>query len=137
MYSSFKETQLFTLFALNELLILSHQGRKTYIELKAELGDATDIIKITVVSGRHTVCTTLATTGHTLTFQKNPRYPHCRCVCLQDMAKGTTQSSIGMGILGPSTVATFPVDKLVHQQPDDLPEGVDPTRKEVRQTHEE
>ena len=40
--------------------------------------------------------------------------------------------SKGMGIMSPTAAAPFPVDQLVHMQKEDLPEGVDPTRKEVR-----
>ncbi|KAJ3592533.1 hypothetical protein NHX12_007660 [Muraenolepis orangiensis] len=67
-------------------------GGKTYQELKAELGGATDLIQITV---------------------KEPK-----------------RGSKGVGILSPSSAVTFPADKLVHQQTEDLLEGVDPTRKE-------
>ncbi|CAL8267478.1 unnamed protein product [Lota lota] len=74
-------------------------GGKSYNELKAELGDATGIIKITV-----------------------------------EMTKGPTQGSIGMS---PSSVATFPAEQLVHQQTEDLPEGVDPTKKEEHLNNED
>ncbi|CAL8320277.1 unnamed protein product [Merluccius merluccius] len=75
---------------------------KTYHDLKAELGDATDIIRITV-----------------------------------DMAKLPKKPSKGMGVISPSAAATFPAEKLVHQQKEDLPEGVDPTRKEEHLNNED
>ncbi|KAJ8349660.1 hypothetical protein SKAU_G00247900 [Synaphobranchus kaupii] len=69
------------------------RSRKTYEQLKAELGDARDIIKITV-----------------------------------DMTKlSPTREPLAMM---PSVLSTFPPDKLVNQLAEDLPEGVDPTRKE-------
>ncbi|KAG7261943.1 hypothetical protein CRUP_007002 [Coryphaenoides rupestris] len=77
-------------------------GGKSYQELKAELGDATEIIKITV-----------------------------------DMAKEPTQGRGGMGVLSPSTGVSFPAEKLVNQQKEDLPEGVDPTRKEEHLNNED
>lgn len=72
-------------------------GGKSYDQLKAELGDATDIIKITV-----------------------------------DVTKPVpkTNSQGSMGILAPTNRAVFPADKLVNHLAEDLPDGVDPTRKE-------
>ncbi|XP_056435256.1 villin-1 [Gadus chalcogrammus] len=81
-------------------------GGKSYYELKSELGDATDIIKITV-----DMATAPTTPG------KGP--------------------SKGMGILTPSAAAPFPVEQLVHKQNEDLPEGVDPTRKEEHLNNED
>uniref|UniRef100_A0A8C5APX2 Villin-1 n=1 Tax=Gadus morhua TaxID=8049 RepID=A0A8C5APX2_GADMO len=72
-----------------------------------------------------------------------PRYPPCPCVCvcLQDMATAPTTPgkgpSKGMGILTPSAAAPFPVEQLVHKQNEDLPEGVDPTRKEEHLNNED
>uniref|UniRef100_A0A8C7Q8Q6 Villin-1 n=1 Tax=Oncorhynchus mykiss TaxID=8022 RepID=A0A8C7Q8Q6_ONCMY len=65
-------------------------GGKSYQELKAELGDATDIIQITVNNSKNT----------------------------------------GIPLLQPTVQATFPADKLLNCQTEDLPEGVDPTKKE-------
>ncbi|CAL8342990.1 unnamed protein product [Boreogadus saida] len=81
-------------------------GGKSYYELKSELGDATDIIKITV-----NMATAPTTPG------KGP--------------------SKGMGVLTPSAAAPFPVEQLVHKQNEDLPEGVDPTRKEEHLNNED
>uniref|UniRef100_A0A8C8I2H0 Villin-1 n=1 Tax=Oncorhynchus tshawytscha TaxID=74940 RepID=A0A8C8I2H0_ONCTS len=64
-------------------------GGKSYQELKAELGDATDIIQIT-----------------------------------------NNSKNTGIPLLQPTVQATFPVDKLLNCQTEDLPEGVDPTKKE-------
>nr|XP_046218688.1 villin-1-like [Oncorhynchus gorbuscha]XP_046218689.1 villin-1-like [Oncorhynchus gorbuscha]XP_046218690.1 villin-1-like [Oncorhynchus gorbuscha]XP_046218691.1 villin-1-like [Oncorhynchus gorbuscha] len=74
-------------------------GGKSYQELKAELGDASDIIQITV--DRSTSNST----------QKNSK-------------------SIGEPLLSPTVGATFPADKLLNRQTEDLPDGVDPTKKE-------
>ncbi|XP_045563719.1 villin-1 isoform X3 [Salmo salar] len=74
-------------------------GGKSYQELKAELGDATDIIQITVDR------TTFNST------QKNSK-------------------NIGEPLLSPTVGATFPADKLLNRQTEDLPDGVDPTKKE-------
>ncbi|XP_036400922.1 villin-1 [Megalops cyprinoides] len=67
-------------------------GGKSYEQLKAELGDATEIIKVTV------------------------------------------SQPIG---LTPSNLPNFPADKLVNCLADDLPEGVDPTKKEEYLSHED
>uniref|UniRef100_A0A8C7VLF0 Villin-1 n=1 Tax=Oncorhynchus mykiss TaxID=8022 RepID=A0A8C7VLF0_ONCMY len=64
-------------------------GGKSYQELKAELGDATDIIQIT-----------------------------------------NNSKNTGIPLLQPTVQATFPADKLLNCQTEDLPEGVDPTKKE-------
>ncbi|KAM4608587.1 villin-1 [Polymixia lowei] len=77
-------------------------GGKSYEELKSELGDATDIIKITV-----------------------------------DRTKNPPQNTIGVDMLSPSVVPTFPADKLVNRMPDDLPDGVNPSRKEDHLSNEE
>ncbi|XP_029566748.1 villin-1-like isoform X1 [Salmo trutta] len=74
-------------------------GGKSYQELKAELGDATDIIQITVDR----------TTSNST--QKNSK-------------------NIGEPLLSPTVGATFPADKLLNRQTEDLPDGVDPTKKE-------
>uniref|UniRef100_A0A8C7QA99 Villin-1 n=1 Tax=Oncorhynchus mykiss TaxID=8022 RepID=A0A8C7QA99_ONCMY len=74
-------------------------GGKSYQELKAELGDATDIIQITVER----------TTSNST----------------QNNSKNT-----GIPLLQPTVQATFPADKLLNCQTEDLPEGVDPTKKE-------
>ncbi|KAJ8403509.1 hypothetical protein AAFF_G00352810 [Aldrovandia affinis] len=76
-----------------------HDG-KSYEQLKSELGDAIDIIKITV-----------------------------------DMTKlNSTMDSIG---IMPSVLLTFPADKLVNRLTEELPEGVDPTRKEEYLSNED
>uniref|UniRef100_A0A8C5BIN9 Villin-1 n=1 Tax=Gadus morhua TaxID=8049 RepID=A0A8C5BIN9_GADMO len=58
-----------------------------------------------------------------------------------DMATAPTTPgkgpSKGMGILTPSAAAPFPVEQLVHKQNEDLPEGVDPTRKEEHLNNED
>uniref|UniRef100_A0A8C5FRK4 Villin-1 n=1 Tax=Gadus morhua TaxID=8049 RepID=A0A8C5FRK4_GADMO len=60
---------------------------------------------------------------------------------IQDMATAPTTPgkgpSKGMGILTPSAAAPFPVEQLVHKQNEDLPEGVDPTRKEEHLNNED
>uniref|UniRef100_A0A4W4FRB9 Villin-1 n=1 Tax=Electrophorus electricus TaxID=8005 RepID=A0A4W4FRB9_ELEEL len=70
---------------------------KSYEQLKSELGDATDIIKITV-----------------------------------DMAKPNSQinGKDPVGVMSSSTLPNFPADQLVNCQVADLPEGVDPSRRE-------
>ncbi|XP_030641839.1 villin-1 [Chanos chanos] len=71
-------------------------GGKSYQELKAELGDATEVIRITV-----------------------------------DTAKpNSTLISNDKGIMSSAALPTFPADKLVNILAEDLPDGVDPTRKE-------
>ncbi|TSK92916.1 Villin-1 [Bagarius yarrelli] len=71
-------------------------GGKSYEELKSELGDATDIIKITV-----------------------------------DLTNSYTNSTnSGKVPLSPTTLPTYPAEKLVNCPVDDLPEGVDPARRE-------
>ncbi|KAM3861807.1 villin-1 [Diretmus argenteus] len=77
-------------------------GGKSYEELKSELGDATDIIKITV-----------------------------------DRTKTSAPNTIEVGMLSPSALPTFPADKLVNRSPEDLPDGVDPSRKEEYLSNEE
>ncbi|XP_056321845.1 villin-1 [Danio aesculapii] len=73
---------------------------KSYDQLKSELGDATDVIKITV----------------DLT---------------QPSSNQTNSSNSTQGGSMPRPVTqTFPAEKLVNVQTEDLPEGVDPTRKE-------
>ncbi|TRY99862.1 hypothetical protein DNTS_016959 [Danionella cerebrum] len=73
---------------------------KSYDQLKSELGDATDIIKITV----------------DLT---------------QPSSNQTNSSNSTQGGVVPRPVSqTFPPEKLVNVQKEDLPDGVDPTRKE-------
>lgn len=78
-------------------------GGKSYEELKAELGDATDIIQITV----------------------------------EKPTSNSTQNSSGVGVLSPSVLPTFPADKLVNRLAEDLPDGVDPTRKEEHLSNED
>ncbi|XP_062861507.1 villin-1 isoform X2 [Trichomycterus rosablanca] len=68
-------------------------GGKSYEELKSELGDATDIIKITVV------------------------------------VISNSKDSVSMP-LSPSTFPKHPAEELVNCPVEDLPQGVDPTRKE-------
>ncbi|XP_036396614.1 villin-1-like [Megalops cyprinoides] len=73
---------------------------KSYEQLKAELGDATDIIRITM-----------------------------------DMLKpSSTRDSMGMM---PSALPTFPRDKLVNRLREELPEGVDPSRREEYLSNED
>ncbi|MBN3308433.1 VILI protein, partial [Amia calva] len=67
---------------------------KSYEEMKAELGDASSIVQITV-----------------------------------DMAKNN--NTMGKISTSSGPLPTFPAEKLVNCQTEDLPEGVDPTRKEV------
>lgn len=43
----------------------------------------------------------------------------------------TNSSNNSVGVLPPSTRPTFPAEKLVNCQAEDLPTGVDPTKKEV------
>ncbi|XP_061082475.1 villin-1 isoform X1 [Conger conger] len=74
------------------------RSRKTYMQLKAELGDSRDIVKITMDMTR------LSPTREPVALMREPR--------------------------GPSALPTFPAHKLVNQLAEDLPEGVDPTRKE-------
>uniref|UniRef100_A0A8B9R4P6 Villin-1 n=1 Tax=Astyanax mexicanus TaxID=7994 RepID=A0A8B9R4P6_ASTMX len=71
-------------------------GGKSYDQLKAELGDATDIIQITEVS------------------------------------TGTT-----VGIIPPSNRPVHPAEKLVNCLAEDLPQGVDPAKKEEYLSEEE
>ncbi|XP_016407034.1 villin-1-like [Sinocyclocheilus rhinocerous] len=73
---------------------------KSYDQLKAELGTATDLIEITVDLTKPT------------TNQTN-----------------STNSTQGGNLPRPVT-ETFPPEKLVNVQTEDLPDGVDPTRKE-------
>uniref|UniRef100_A0A8C7F807 Villin-1 n=1 Tax=Oncorhynchus kisutch TaxID=8019 RepID=A0A8C7F807_ONCKI len=75
-----------------------HMWRKSYQELKAELGDASDIIQITDRSTSNST-------------QNNSK-------------------SIGESLLSPTIGATFPADKLLNRKTEDLPDGVDPTKKE-------
>ncbi|XP_071781783.1 villin-1 [Centroberyx gerrardi] len=75
---------------------------KSYEELKSELGDATDIIQITV-----------------------------------DRTKNSAQNTTEMGMLSPSALPTFPAKTLVNHLPEDLPDGVDPSRKEEHLSNEE
>ncbi|KAJ8253082.1 hypothetical protein GJAV_G00208910 [Gymnothorax javanicus] len=74
------------------------RNRKTYEQLKAELGDARDIVKITLDM------TNLSPIREPVTLLQETR--------------------------GPSVLSTFHPDKLVHRLAEELPEGVDPTRKE-------
>ncbi|KAJ8416680.1 hypothetical protein AAFF_G00325580 [Aldrovandia affinis] len=82
---------------------------KCYEELKAELGDATNIIKITVSVGG---------------------------IQSQDMKKPTL-TQLQPTSLTPSILASFPVDQLVNRLAEDLPEGVDPTKKEEYLSNED
>uniref|UniRef100_A0A673Z6P2 Villin-1 n=1 Tax=Salmo trutta TaxID=8032 RepID=A0A673Z6P2_SALTR len=72
--------------------------------------------------------------------------PHMWSVCSKNMSNyekiihivaGTTSNSTqnnskntGIPLLQPTVQATFPADKLLNCQTEDLPEGVDPTKKE-------
>ncbi|KTG11707.1 hypothetical protein cypCar_00020363 [Cyprinus carpio] len=75
-------------------------GGKSYDQLKAELGTATDLIEITVDLTKPT------------SNQTN-----------------SSNSTQGANLPRPVT-ETFPPEKLVNVQTEDLPDGVDPTRKE-------
>uniref|UniRef100_A0A8C1TCS6 Villin-1 n=1 Tax=Cyprinus carpio TaxID=7962 RepID=A0A8C1TCS6_CYPCA len=75
-------------------------GGKSYEQLKAELGDATDLIKITVDLTQPT--------------------------SNQNNSSSSTQG----GNLPLPVTQTFPPEKLVNIQTEDLPDGVDATRKE-------
>ncbi|XP_012691955.2 villin-1 [Clupea harengus] len=88
----------------------SHEwsGGKSYDQLKSELGDATNIIQISMEK-------TTTTTNST----NSPN-------------KGKSP-----GMLTPTTRPEFPADKLLHLQPEELPEGVDPTRKEEHLSNED
>ncbi|KAG7330957.1 hypothetical protein KOW79_004926 [Hemibagrus wyckioides] len=71
-------------------------GGKSYEELKSELGDATDVIKITV-----------------------------------DLTNSHTNSvNSGKVPLSPTTLPQYPAAKLVNCLVEELPEGVDPSRRE-------
>ncbi|XP_046906176.1 villin-1 isoform X2 [Hypomesus transpacificus] len=78
-------------------------GGKSYEELKAELGDATDLIQITV----------------------------------DRPTSNSTQTSTEVGVLSPTVLPIFPADKLVNRLAEDLPDGVDPTRKEEHLSNED
>ncbi|XP_072541708.1 villin-1 [Salminus brasiliensis] len=81
-------------------------GGKSYEQLKAELGDATNIITIT-----------------------------------EDMIKPIISqpdnSTTSMGVVLPSTRPIHPADKLVNCPAEDLPQGVDPAKKEEYLSEEE
>ncbi|XP_064166910.1 villin-1 isoform X1 [Anguilla rostrata] len=79
--------------------------RKSYEQVKAELGDAREVIQITMEM------TKLSPTREPVALMREPR--------------------------GPSILPTFPPDKLVNQLAEDLPEGVDPTRKEEHLSSED
>uniref|UniRef100_A0A672NQX9 Villin-1 n=1 Tax=Sinocyclocheilus grahami TaxID=75366 RepID=A0A672NQX9_SINGR len=92
-------------------------GGKSYDQLKAELGDATDIIKITVVGYSFFKCENGLTS------------------CTQDLTQPTSNqtnssSSTQGGNLPRPVTQSFPPEKLLNIQTEDLPDGVDPTRKE-------
>ncbi|XP_010878141.2 villin-1 [Esox lucius] len=76
-------------------------GGKSYEDLKAELGDATEMIKITV--DRTT----------------------------------STPKDIGGSVLSPTIKTSFPADQLVNRQTEELPDGVDPTKKEEHLSNED
>ncbi|XP_036425180.1 villin-1 [Colossoma macropomum] len=80
-------------------------GGKSYEELKSELGDATDIIKITV----------------DLTKSSSP----------------TNNSNNSVGVLPSTTRPIYPAEELVNRLAEDLPIGVDPTKKEEYLSEEE
>uniref|UniRef100_A0AAR2LJ50 Villin-1 n=1 Tax=Pygocentrus nattereri TaxID=42514 RepID=A0AAR2LJ50_PYGNA len=84
-------------------------GGKSYQELKSELGDATDIIKITVV-----------------------RF----ILHLKEWPKTDLHNSVG---LLPSTtnLPIYPAEDLVNRLAEDLPKGVDPAKKEEYLSEEE
>ncbi|XP_066542455.1 villin-1 [Hoplias malabaricus] len=85
-------------------------GGKSYEELKSELGDATDIIKITVDM------TTPSTNTNTT---PNP------------------SNNSSNSVLPPSTRPIHPAEQLINCLTDDLPEGVDPAKKEEYLSEEE
>ncbi|KAG9271627.1 villin-1 [Astyanax mexicanus] len=90
-------------------------GGKSYDQLKAELGDATDIIQITEemikpITSQSNNTGTTGTTGST----------------------GTT-----VGIIPPSNRPVHPAEKLVNCLAEDLPQGVDPAKKEEYLSEEE
>lgn len=62
------------------------------------------------------------------------------CLWLQERTtSNSTQNNsknTGIPLLQPTVQATFPADKLLNCQTEDLPEGVDPTKKEVSYTRE-
>uniref|UniRef100_A0A672NSI2 Villin-1 n=1 Tax=Sinocyclocheilus grahami TaxID=75366 RepID=A0A672NSI2_SINGR len=80
-------------------------GGKSYDQLKAELGDATDIIKITVVM-------------ENLKYKLNALYVFGQ------------KAPSKWGNLPRPVTQSFPPEKLLNIQTEDLPDGVDPTRKE-------
>uniref|UniRef100_A0A8C7DWY3 Villin-1 n=1 Tax=Oncorhynchus kisutch TaxID=8019 RepID=A0A8C7DWY3_ONCKI len=110
-------------------------GGKSYQELKAELGDASDIIQITVVSKSNP-------NNDYIVIETTVRYDFLLwlnewsvvCLWLQDRStSNSTQNnskSIGESLLSPTIGATFPADKLLNRKTEDLPDGVDPTKKE-------
>ncbi|KAK2849853.1 hypothetical protein Q7C36_008636 [Tachysurus vachellii] len=76
-------------------------GGKSYEELKSELGDATEVIKITVD----------LTNSHTNSHQVN-------------------SGKVSMSPMSPSTLPQYPAANLVNCSVESLPEGVDPARRE-------
>lgn len=85
-------------------------GGKSYDQLKAELGDATDLIKITV----------------DYTQSSN-----------QNKTSNSKDSAGSVNVIPPPVNQTFPPEQLVNCLKEDLPEGVDPTRKEEYLSNED
>ncbi|XP_065108323.1 villin-1 [Paramisgurnus dabryanus] len=85
-------------------------GGKSYDQLKSELGDATDLIKITV----------------DFTQSSN-----------QNKTSNSKDSAGSVNVIPPPVNETFPPEKLVNCVKEDLPEGVDPTRKEEYLSNED
>uniref|UniRef100_A0A8C7DFI5 Villin-1 n=1 Tax=Oncorhynchus kisutch TaxID=8019 RepID=A0A8C7DFI5_ONCKI len=62
--------------------------------------------------------------------------PHMWSVCsiatysMQSKGNPPYDQSIGESLLSPTIGATFPADKLLNRKTEDLPDGVDPTKKE-------
>ncbi|XP_056611665.1 villin-1 [Triplophysa dalaica] len=83
-------------------------GGKSYDQLKSELGDATNLIKITV----------------DLTQPASNQ-------------NKTSNSKGSVGMIPPPVQQSFPPEKLVNSQAEELPEGVDPTRKEEYLSNED
>uniref|UniRef100_A0A6Q2Y671 Villin-1 n=1 Tax=Esox lucius TaxID=8010 RepID=A0A6Q2Y671_ESOLU len=110
-------------------------GGKSYEDLKAELGDATEMIKITVVSFFQS-CQLIYKIILMFKFFTNVLHS-ATLINIEYDRTTSTPKDIGGSVLSPTIKTSFPADQLVNRQTEELPDGVDPTKKEEHLSNED
>jgi len=131
------------------VLLSPPQDKKSYEALKAELGDESSLGQLTSVSatGRKAWLGTIPSAGGTRSCKDRssgvgtagaslvpPSLGQpLMCPCLPSIQMLTSKQEVftTTTILTPDKLETFPLDVLVNTAAEDLPRGVDPSRKEV------